>query len=35
MQAVVDYVGSVAENFKSKLGPSLYPRDPLSGAFDF
>jgi predicted nucleotidyltransferase len=23
MQAIVDYVGSVAENFKSKLGPSL------------
>ena len=23
MQAIVDYVGRVAENFKSKLGPSL------------
>jgi predicted nucleotidyltransferase len=23
MQAIVDYVGCVAENFKSKLGPSL------------
>jgi predicted nucleotidyltransferase len=23
MQAIVDYLGCVAENFKSKLGPSL------------